>query len=211
MKLTQTRTLYDYWNGLRAGRPAPARQEIEPSAIARVLGDTFILERAPGHRFRFRLAGTRVGELFGFEPKGNDILKFWPAHDREAVQSLLHTVTEDCAGALIGFSIKTEQGSSTPGELIALPLRHLDGSVSRIIGTMALFHQPFWLGIQKLHRLEISSLRLIWPDEAPGFLAAGGAEDSVVAKPAPQPLIFPSLAPGRRVGHLMVYDGGQNN
>lgn len=210
MKLNQTRTLYDYWRSLRKGVRVPARQDIEPSAIARVLGDTFILETLPGHRFRFRLAGTRVGEMFGFEPKGADILNFWPAHDREAVQSLLFTVTEDNAGALIGFTMTTEDGSTASGELIALPLRHLDGTVSRIIGTCALFTQPFWLGAQKLHKLEISSLRLLWPDESPDFMQRRAAVASEIHM-GDAPLVFPTPMPGKRVAHLMVYDGGQKS
>jgi hypothetical protein len=209
MKLNQTKTLYDYWNTLRAGQPAPARQDIEPSAIARVLGDTFILERRPGNRFRFRLAGTRVGELFGFEPKGSDILQYWPEHDVEAIQSLLYSVTQDCAAALIGFTLKTEEGYTTSGEMIALPLKHLDGTVSRIIGTMSLSSPPYWLGMQRLSSLEISSLRLIWPDDAPRFMQEVGSD--AIITPFPASAGFGQKPSGRRVAHLTVYDGGQNN
>ena len=38
-------TLYSYWNEVRAGRLAPQRLEIEPSRIAGVLAETFMLER----------------------------------------------------------------------------------------------------------------------------------------------------------------------
>ena len=38
-------TLYGYWNELRAGRLAPQRLEIEPSRIAGILSETFMLER----------------------------------------------------------------------------------------------------------------------------------------------------------------------
>lgn len=209
MKLNQTKTLYEYWNALRGSQPAPARQDIEPSAIARILGDTFILERRPGNRFRFRLAGTRVGELFGFEPKGSDILQYWPEHDMEAVQSLLYSVTQDCAAALIGFNMTTQSGYTASGEMIALPLRHLDGTISRVIGTISLSSTPYWLGTQKLDTLEISSLRLIWPDEAPSFLER--EERHPVITPFPSPAAYSPQGSGRKVAHLTVYDGGQSN
>lgn len=212
MKLHQTRTLYDYWNRLRGSQPVPCRQDIDPADIARILGDTFILETGPNHSFRFRLAGTRVGETFGFEPKGSDILRYWPPHDREAVQSLLYTVTQDCAGALIGFCARSVEGYTASGEMLVLPLRHLDGSISRLIGTVSMFSQPFWLGVQKLDMLEISSLRLIWPDETPQFLRAGQPEAALRAGgDGGDPLVFSTTRRGRRVGHLMVYEGGRSS
>ena len=59
MKNTATRDLYGYWDQLRGQRPAPERVDIDPGAIRRVLGDTFIVEIDKNRSFPFRLAGTR--------------------------------------------------------------------------------------------------------------------------------------------------------
>jgi hypothetical protein len=77
MKLATTLELFAYWNRARAGKLAPDRADIDPGAIRRALGDTFILafERPNGHRFR--LAGTRVCALFGQELKGQSFLTLW--------------------------------------------------------------------------------------------------------------------------------------
>ena len=65
MREAISQTLYGYWNDIRAGRLAPKRFEIEPSQIAGMLPDTFILERIDNETSRFRLAGTRICEAFG--------------------------------------------------------------------------------------------------------------------------------------------------
>ena len=54
-----------YWDGLRAGRIAPARAEVSPRGLSEVLSKCFILERiAPGFA-RFRVFGRHVGDLMG--------------------------------------------------------------------------------------------------------------------------------------------------
>ncbi|MBE0702443.1 MAG: PAS domain-containing protein, partial [Afipia sp.] len=45
MKQNGSIQLFQYWNRLRNGRPAPKRTEIEPSDIKSLLADTFILEK----------------------------------------------------------------------------------------------------------------------------------------------------------------------
>jgi hypothetical protein len=77
MKQRTVQTLYGYWNALRAGRIAPRRLEIEPSRIGSILSETFMLERTDPATCRYRLAGTRLCEIFGFE-----LLDPFPARGR---------------------------------------------------------------------------------------------------------------------------------
>jgi hypothetical protein len=66
--------------------------------------------------------------------------------------------------------------------------------------------RPYWLGTEPVTKQTISSLRLIWPDEAPAYLrrrtdqAGGGSRPLATVAVA---------APGRRWGHLTVVDGGK--
>src|SRR6185295_12220787 len=75
-------TLFNYWDQLRAGRIAPNRLEIEPSRIADILAETFMLERIDARTYQFRLAGTRLCELFGSELRGKNFLEGWSEQDR---------------------------------------------------------------------------------------------------------------------------------
>ena len=233
MKHPSTRELYDYWQRLRGSRPAPERTEIEPSDIRRILGDTFILEVTSRTEFRFRLAGTRVCALYGRELKGKDFLSFWKGKDREAIATLLAAVSQDAAAAVLGMTGRSAHDRDLPCEILLLPIRQKGGGFTRIIGSLAPMDDPYWIGIHPIMSQVISSLRLIWPDERPHFLRRGDqvvddldavpAADPVSARPLgeapprpgvpirPVPLTPWAGHPNRRVGHLVVLDGGKSN
>ena len=58
---------YEYWQRKGAGRAMPARADIEPLEIPRLLPNVFLMDVVAGspQRFRFRLVGTRIAELEG--------------------------------------------------------------------------------------------------------------------------------------------------
>src|SRR5512145_440828 len=89
--------LYAYWNGLRAGRIAPARLEIDPSRIGAILPEILLLERVDADTYCFRLAGTRLCEIFGSELRGSNLLDGWPAADRTALARALTLTCEQGA------------------------------------------------------------------------------------------------------------------
>src|SRR5262245_53611829 len=81
MRQHSTQALLRYWNEVRAGRFAPHRLEIEPSRIAAILSETFLLECVDAATYRYRLAGTRLCAWFGAELRGHDFLEGWRAED----------------------------------------------------------------------------------------------------------------------------------
>ncbi len=64
--------LLDYWRDACNGRPIPARKDIDPLSIPRLLTNIFILDVEDGEvfRFRFRLVGEIVNERYGGRLKG---------------------------------------------------------------------------------------------------------------------------------------------
>lgn len=227
MKHPSTRELYEYWQRLRRGRPAPERTEIEPSDIRRILGDTFILEVVSRTEYRFRLAGTRVCALYGRELKGRDFLSFWSGKDREAVATLLAAVSQDAAAAVLGMNGRAAHERDLACEVLLLPIRQKGGGYDRILGSLAPMSDPYWIGIHPIMSQSVTSLRLIWPDERPSFLRRGDELDveaiPVVDTPSAPPPARPGVParpvplhpwtghPSRRVGHLVVLDGGKSN
>ncbi|MGA9280469.1 MAG: PAS domain-containing protein [Pseudolabrys sp.] len=122
MKHQSTRALYDYWTTKRGRRRAPARSDIDPADIRRILADTFILTADFVNDIRVRLAGTRVCALFAREIKGEAFEDLWSEPGREQMHGLLTAVIDENAGAVAGVLARTEQGAEIELELLLLPL-----------------------------------------------------------------------------------------
>ncbi|MCP4934632.1 MAG: PAS domain-containing protein [bacterium] len=165
MKQTASLWLFTYWNELRNGRKAPNRFEIEPRKIGLLLPDTFILETDETRSFRFRLAGTKICETYGYELKGVDFISFWKdRNDHEAVESLLHTIKEDGSAGLLEFTATNSDGEDCRFEILLLPLIHSGERVNRIMGSLSSIDDPYWLGSKRLKSQKLDNLDLIWPD-----------------------------------------------
>ena len=92
MKLDGSIALFQYWNRLRDGRPAPKRTEVEPADIKTLLADTFILEKDTRGEAVFRLAGTRLCASYGRELKGFAFASLWREKDQRMIARLSHSV-----------------------------------------------------------------------------------------------------------------------
>lgn len=173
---TALQTLYTYWNETRAGRMAPRRLEIEPSALGPALAHTFMLERGEFDMFQYRLAGTRVCDLFGAELRGRDYLAGFPDVDRLTLRRELKTVCERGAVLKAAIVANSDVAHSIEVETMLLPLVHSGNVIDRIIGAAAPRSLPYWLGRERLSRLKLISHELIWPDGRPFAAVAASSE-----------------------------------
>jgi hypothetical protein len=212
MKHPSVRELYDYWNARRGRRPAPERADIEPSAIRRVLADTFILAFDPRAGHPFRIAGTRVCALFGRELKGAAFLDLWSTASRREMRDLAAIVAHESIGlvASVAGACSGEVGTGSPPrtcatqhasaadgalnlELLLLPLGFHGRSDARVLGALAPGEAPAWLGTSALRDLTLGTHR---------YLGA-----PVVGHAAPA---APVMRDARIRHGFVVYDGGQS-
>lgn len=170
MKSVSTRELYEYWQELRGKRPAPERRDIEPAAIKTLLSDVFILEHSTGTNFDYRLAGSSLCAAYCRELKGRPFSQFWNEEDQEALDTTLTAIREDAAAAVIGYRGMNDRGQSVPFEMLLLPLRYGGIDYPRILGIAVPADTDYWLGANPITSHEMMSMRLIWPDEQPGFM-----------------------------------------
>ncbi|HET6388179.1 PAS domain-containing protein [Hyphomicrobium sp.] len=169
MKEAVSQSLFTYWNDLRGDRPAPRRFEIEPSAIAHHLPDTFILERVDYATLRFRLAGTRISEAFGMDLRGKDFLDLFDEEDRQTLQSQIGLITSKAAVGVFEISADDGQGHGALFEATLMPLTHTRDAVERYLGSIVPIGAPQWLGLVPLKHRTLVRHKLIWPDkETPG-------------------------------------------
>ena len=201
-------TLFQYWNRLRDGRPAPKRSEVEPADIKSLLADTFILERDTRGQAVFRLAGTRLCACYGRELKGFSFPSLWREKDQRLVTRLIHGVFEQKSVVLISYEGFSRNGRSNKFELLALPL---DGGIEnpRCLGVISAVEKPFWLGADPITDALIDSIRVIDPEKEllnnrPAIDVPSLAPDELGA-----PETISALGRARRIRHLVVFDGGR--
>jgi hypothetical protein len=204
MKQRTLQILYTYWNGLRAGRVAPSRLEIDPSRIGAILPEIFLLERVDAATYCYRLAGTRLCEIFGSELRGTNMLDGWAATDRAVLARDLTLICEQGAAIHLVMEASADSVRRVQLETVLLPLMHAENAIGRVIGAMSPISPPHWLGHDHLHEKRLLSRAPIWPD---------GRPNSAIAAP-PQPASsFPPAPPGgstrgdRR--SFRVLDGGR--
>lgn len=210
MKQDGTIALFQYWNGLRAGRPAPVHSEIEPSAIKSVLADTFILERRPSGNAAFRLAGSRVCAIYGQELRGASFASLWDYEARPQVHRIVDGVFATGDVIVASFEGTTLGRKSTAFEMIVLPLGGAGGQPPRCIGLVTSVDKPFWLGADAIVGGSFVTIGAIDPARTafrPGRAAIGVPALSPHELPAGE--ISPRPAGARRVRHLVVLEGGR--
>lgn len=211
MKHRVTRSLLEYWRNRRQGQPAPSRADIEPADIHGLLGDTFVLECDSGAGAQFRLAGTRICVIFTRELRGLDFSDFWRLEDRDAVETALRVVRTQGQCCAMGWRGTSARGNTLSGELVLLPLTMGSSQITRMLGAMVSYDQPFWLGSEPILDVELRSIRIFNADEfdAPVFAPRPAAATLVPDRAAQRPVRDRLRAPVRRVAHLDVYDGGR--
>jgi hypothetical protein len=195
MKHSSSRDLYGYWDRQRGTRTVPDRMDIDPSAIPRVLADTFLLGSETGGDMFFRLAGTRVCALFCREMKGEPFVPLFGRGSRDQMRELLGIVCDEGAATVAGVTARIGDGAAAELELLLLPLRHHGRFDTRILGVLAPINPPYWLGTMPATALSLGPLRHLEP----------------MTKPAPLLPIRLPVRGGKVVRRgFVVYDGGRH-
>lgn len=164
MKHKNNQVLFDYWNAIRAGRPAPHRSEIEPGDIRRVLPYVFILERKDRDTYRFRLAGTGLCSTYGMEFRGHNMLSLWSDDCVETLKQAMDDVAVNATISVVEYTAATNDGREATFEMILLPLAHEDGSMTRVLGAAVPIDPLPWIGDRMLARQWIDRLRRLDPE-----------------------------------------------
>lgn len=164
MKTSASIALYTYWNEVRGNRVAPRRFEIEPARLAPILPDAFILERVGDLTVRYRLAGTRILDQFGFEFRGASFFQGFSTQDRQLLERLVRNMTVSGGGLKYELVSQTFDGREVRHECLLLPLVHVRDTVDRFVGVISALEAPEWLGQETLTQWRIDHHEVVWPD-----------------------------------------------
>jgi hypothetical protein len=161
MKHPLSRELYEYWNARRGARSTPERGDIDPAAIKRILGDSFVLSLEPGEDPVFRVAGTRICALFGRELRGEGFAGIWRQEHAGQIRELVGLVAEEEIGVLAGARTEANEELHCSLEVLVLPLSHRGRSGRRMLGSLVTLERPYWLDIWPARRLTLGVVQFV--------------------------------------------------
>lgn len=130
----KTRAMHEYWEGLRAGRLAPLRTDIDPRKMPCDVRHVFILEVLSTGNIRFRVAGSALVEAFGMELRGMNARSIMAPESRESFSALMNETLEDPG---VGYArLVSPHNPNAMWEISLLPLRSDFGAIDRLIGVL---------------------------------------------------------------------------
>ncbi|MFN0191222.1 MAG: PAS domain-containing protein [Aestuariivirga sp.] len=164
-----SRALFRFWEGIRAERAAPARDDLDLQQIRTLVPNLFMLERDHIRQtFKWRLAGTRTCELFRQELTGKDALAGWDKFESATIKRLFDGVVTSLQPCLVRFRLNTTLGQMIGAELIGLPLQARKDVRIHVFGGIFPFRDIDNLGYDGISSLELSGARAIWTEHLPG-------------------------------------------
>lgn len=200
--------LFQYWDKLRGKRPAPQRAEIEPTDIKALLPSTFILERDARGEAVFRLAGTGLCAIYGRELKGHSFSSLWAERDQHLIARLARHALDELSVTVVAFEGLSREGRINSFELVILPLEGERGA-ARALGLVQPLMKPYWLEADPIEENRIDSFRIVQPDNEEAFPANRSAMSVPPLSPDGTTLSRPLHDGGRRIRHLIVFEGGR--
>jgi len=211
MRFEKSKELYSYWLGLKGGRLAPERSEIQPNDIRSLLGDTFILEVNHAAKYVvYRLAGTRLCAAYGRELKGLGYLVNWREEDNIDILKAISGVYSSYTPSVISHHAQTEQKRFMEYETLLLPLQPLDDGTTRILGISSPKKIAFWHGSEPVVSNHVRSIRRIG-----GHIENNNDEALILAPPEmhmeeshkTEDMLDTER---KKYSHLTVIDGGKS-
>ncbi|MFY9640863.1 MAG: PAS domain-containing protein [Rhodomicrobium sp.] len=133
--LREQRDLYGYWRSCAQSKPIPSRYDIDPVDIPHLLPRLSLLDAGEDlDALKYRLAGTRVREIYGTEITGRAVFDSGLQHKRDYWVSVYRKVMGE----------QTPMQGAVRGPVsgrdhllliwMRLPLSGLSGSVERVLG-----------------------------------------------------------------------------
>lgn len=133
--LGDQREVYDYWLRLRGARRMPTRDEFRPHGIVRRLPMMSLVELSScARRFRFRLAGTGLRNMFGEELTGRYLTDIPFGEQTEFWRDVYDGVAGSAAPAQGYTRLAWRDRPAMVQAWLRLPLAGPDGEVRAILG-----------------------------------------------------------------------------
>ena len=140
------RGLYDYWDAKRAGRSMPARGDLDPADLKRLLPHLILIDVvADERRYVYRLVGTREVEMRGVDPTGKAVRDAYYAESAEETLLYLDRCVQTGEPVLYRGMYRPTSTRTQQEDTIFLPLSKDGENVDMIL----IFGHIQWLRDEK--------------------------------------------------------------
>jgi hypothetical protein len=148
--------IYAYWRSKCATRRMPARRDIDPGEMPKLLPYLLLSEVAPGGRFRYRLSGTAVAHALRQDITGRCVEEVTSGAYCDHLNALQRTVC--CEGTPLFAASLLPCGSRTKyrfSRRLLLPLSDDGATVNQILSLVVF---QFGVGASALTRLDAATV-----------------------------------------------------
>ena len=126
-----------YWLGKQGGRAMPARRDIDPTEIPRLLPNLQLIEVINGgSRFRYRLIGTALVEAFGRDYTGTYLDELFPDERGAFAHGLFQAVCTARQPMFLRSTYSTLRAVDLVANRLYLPLSDGGTNVGIILGAL---------------------------------------------------------------------------
>ena len=130
------RELLDAWSRLPRRDHVPFRASFEPMSVPRILPVILLFERSDCG-WRFRLAGTEIDRRWGRPVTGLEYTELVSAEGFRAARQEFEGIAQTPCGSFSVATVTFKSGRRSTLEILRLPMRANDGSVSLILCSAA--------------------------------------------------------------------------
>ncbi|GAB4351912.1 MAG: hypothetical protein Kow00114_00240 [Kiloniellaceae bacterium] len=131
----EAQTLLDCWLAAGSDDRPPARADLHPEAMPRILADIWLMDYEPaGTRLRYRLAGEHIRARYDFPLVGRYLDQIVAAEARDTVLAYFRACVELPAVSIVAGRLYHEWERPGYGERLLLPLIAADGTPEGLIG-----------------------------------------------------------------------------
>jgi hypothetical protein len=132
-----------HWRALAPPGALPHRRDLDAAALGAALPQAFTLEEVAPGVARIRVAGQRLHDWFGADPRGVPLSALFDDAGRPRLRDALLALFT--TPALVEVAVATPRGALRApigGRLLLLPLQGEDGTITRAVGVFGLDQAP---------------------------------------------------------------------
>lgn len=138
--------LLEYWLARRGSRRMPARADLDPIDLAKLLANLMLIDViGPPLRFRYRLVGTRVVQASGNEDRTGHFFEEYEFYRRYPETFAQYRRVVTTASPLVASEPfqNREHGTSYEVERLLLPLGRSDDEVDMLLAHFRFVSGPY--------------------------------------------------------------------